>query len=119
MLEIRQAALLSLVLAAPVTAADLTRLPLGDGKVTTSGPQAGHVWVCSTAPFAQGRGAPGSPPWIDGDHFDLAAKPVVDGEVPWPDAYLSIERTQSARVIRFNDLPSTPTGIFPIPRGSA
>src|SRR3954471_10399200 len=100
-----------LLLAAPAAAADLHHLPLGDGKVTTTAPQRGYVLVCSTAPFAQGRGARVNGPWIRGDSFDLAAKPHVDGNVTWPDARLSITRNGSARLIVSNDLPSKPTGI--------
>jgi hypothetical protein len=110
---------LFLLLLGPASfAADLHHLPLGDGKVTTTAPQLGSVLVCSTAPFAQGRGARVDGPWIHGDSFDLEAKPRVEGRVTWPDARLSITRSESARVIVSNDLPSTPTGIFPAPRDS-
>src|SRR4051812_27179089 len=107
-----------LLLAAPAAAADLHHLPLGDGKVTTAAAQRGYVLVCTTAPFAQGRGARGDGPWIHGDSFDLAAKPRVAGEVTWPDAHLSITRGETARLVVSNDLPSTPTGLFPAPRDS-
>ncbi len=41
--------------------ADLTRLPLGDGKIST-GPKTGFIWACRSirtpaAPFATGRGS--------------------------------------------------------------
>jgi len=110
--------LLLLVSTASLAAADLHHLPLGDGKVTTGAAQRDTVLVCSTAPFAQGRGAPGSGPWIHGDSFDLDAKPRVEGAVTWPQAHLSITRSKAARLIVSNDLPSTPTGSFPIARDS-
>ena len=107
-----------LLLASAAAAADLHHLPLGDGKVTVSAPQRDTVLVCTTAPFAHGQGARGNGPWIHGDSFDLEAKPTVAGAVHWPDAHLSITRSASARLIVSNDLPSTPTGIFPIARDS-
>src|ERR671915_315025 len=60
---------------------DLTNLPLGDGRVTTSGPRRGYVYACSTP-----RGmSPGSgQTWIRGSRWDLTAKALVDGSVDWP-----------------------------------
>ena len=93
---------------------DLTKLPLGDGKISTE-PRAGWIWACRIDPNAGGAHREG--PWIDeaAGTFDLTAKAVVDGEVTWPYRF-SITREGSTRVIATNDLPTHPTGQFPISR---
>ena len=65
--------------AAPQAVVDLTRLPLGDGRVSTS-PAVGWVWSCQTT-FGR-AGAFAAAPWIRADgSFDLTAKMVVGGAV--------------------------------------
>ena len=102
------------------SAPDLRRLPLGDGKVTLTGPRRGYVWSCSRAnPNAPGAQVDG--PWIDKANgvFDATAKTTVDGSVEWPQARVSIKRTKDGGVrVVGNGLPTNrPTGVFPI--GSA
>ena len=95
-------------------AIDLTRLPLGDGKVSTR-PVAGSVFACQTR-FG-GGGAFQDGPWISGDGtWDLTAKAVVDGEVAWPGEF-SVRIEGSQRIIEGNGVPSAySTGIFPVGR---
>ena len=103
--------------AANLAGIDLRSLPLGDGHVTSAGPEAGSVYVCTTAPFdgRRGGGRPGSP-WIHADGtFDASSKPQVAGSVAWPDHEFSVSVRGDARTIYTNDLPNAPTGIFPIP----
>lgn len=101
-------ALLPLALAAADI--DKTRLPIGDGRVS-SGPEAGHVWPCRTQGFGTHREHTG--PWIKDDGtYDFLNKPAAQGEVSWP-SQLSIRRTGSLRLIEANALPNHPTGIFP------
>ena len=64
-------------------AAAAESLPLGDGKIAR-GPEVGHVFACA-ARF-EGGGAFRDGPWIRGDRWDPAAKPVVGGAVAWPTA---------------------------------
>jgi len=102
-----------LLLTAGVSAAhtDPTHLPIGDGQLATA-PTQGRVFSCQTR-FG-GGGAQASGDWINGDgSFDFTRKPTVDGEVEWPSRY-SIETEGAFRVVRGNDLPSHPTGIFPV-----
>lgn len=95
---------------------DLTRLPLGDGKLSQS-PRGGWIWACHTEPDAGGAYRDG--PWIKADGtYDLTAKAVVPGSVTWPYRF-DIRLQQGRRVFSSNDLPSHPTGAFPIPYTSA
>lgn len=90
---------------------DLTRLPLGDLKVSTS-PQRGQLWSCM-AQF-DGAGARGQGDWLNGDGtWDLTRKPTVDGEVQWPHEF-TITLDGDRRVFQSNDLPDHITGVFPI-----
>jgi hypothetical protein len=97
------------------TPVDKTRLPVGDGKHGTS-PQKGSIWTCSQT--FQGGGAHASGAWMHGDGtYDFTAKPSVQGAVSWPSAF-KFEVQGEQRVITSNNLPSHPTGVFPIARDS-
>ena len=106
-----------LALAATALAAgtDPTRLPVGDGKVTTEAPRRGWVYACRTG-GGPGGGAQAAGPWLRSDGtFDLTAKATVDGAVAWPAARLSIRSSGTARRISGNGLPTrTTTGTFPV-----
>jgi YHYH protein len=94
------------------SATDATRLPLGDGRVSSS-PKRGDVFACQGGPRRPG-GAAHAGPWIDGASFDLTAKAVVDGRVRW-NGKIAFSRRSASLVITGNGLPhSTPTGRFPI-----
>jgi hypothetical protein len=95
-------------------------LPIGDGRVSTSGPQQGYVYVCQsgmTPPGGAGAFAEG--PWIRSDGtFDLTAKATVDGAVSWGNASFSDTRSRSKRLLSGNGLPvKQTTGEFPIAAG--
>src|SRR4051812_41444959 len=90
---------------------DLTHLPIGDGKVSTSA-VVGSVWSCTTT-FG-GGGAFRDGPWIRGDGtFDYTAKAVVDGAVSWPHQFSSTVQGAN-RVFGGNYLPTHTTGTYPI-----
>jgi len=94
---------------------DLTKLPLGDNKYTTSGPKKGYVYVCHVA--TGGQGAMVNGPWIHGTTWDFTQKVEVQGSVSWPQAYAHITLSGSTRTIASNDLPiDHTTGTFPISR---
>ncbi len=102
---------ISAVSAGP-SATDPSRLPLGDGRVSTSAKR-GFVWACRQAPGRPG-GADHAGAWIHGSTFDLTEKAVVDGRVRWNGA-VTFTRTPTALEINGNGLPrSTRTGTFPI-----
>lgn len=91
---------------------DLTKLPLGDGKLASS-PQVGEIWACRVDP--NGGGAQVDGPWIDKKDgtFDFTKKAVVSGQVTWtPHFVMSLQGAN--RVFVSNDLPDHPTGVFPI-----
>jgi YHYH protein len=94
------------------SATDVTRLPLGDGRVSASAKR-GYVYACRQGPGRPG-GAPHAGPWIHGSTFDLTEKAVVDGRVRWSGKVRFAVRTRRL-VISGNGLPrSSPTGRFPI-----
>lgn len=94
---------------------NLSALPIGDNRTTTSGPQANHLYVCTTAPFSRGGGAAISGPWMSSNGtYNLASKVSADGNITWKNPQLSVTVNGSTRVVHTNDLPSVPTGIFPI-----
>ena len=94
---------------------DPTRLPIGDGKVSLSGPKRGWVYACQPGnPGAGGAFKDG--PWIKGDgSFDLTAKVTVDGAVAWSAARFAAKRGTAKVTLSGNGLPvKTPTGTYPI-----
>ena len=101
----------------PLDAHDLTKLPLGDGRISHE-PRVGWVWPCHIEPNAGGAWRDGD--WIDkrDGTYDFTRKAVVPGDVSWP-AKFAIELVGDRRVFTSNDLPSHGTGIFPIPSDSA
>ena len=96
-----------LMLAFPLAAHEL---PLGDGKLSST-PRAGYLMSCVTH-WRGGRVHSG--PWIQGDAWDPAEKPEVEGNVDWPASRISILVQGPWRVISANNLPDHATGRFPI-----
>jgi YHYH protein len=97
----------------PAGKMDLTRLPMGDGKLSSS-PKAGWIWPCRVNGNHIG-GAHRQGPWIEDTRstYDLTAKAVVKGKVAWPQQY-QMKIQGNKRVFTTNDLPNHTTGIFPI-----
>jgi YHYH protein len=93
---------------------DLTHLPLGDGMLSSE-PAKGKLWPCRIDPGAGGAMKDG--PWFnkDGKTYDLTAKIRVSGENAW-DAVFAMKVEDGKRLFTTNDLPSHPTGTFPIGR---
>jgi hypothetical protein len=92
---------------------DLTRLPIGDGKLVTT-PQVGYLDSCQTT--FNGGGATSTGAWYNAaaGTFNLTIKTAVQGSVSWAAHSLSITLSGSTRTIATNDLPSTLTGVYPI-----
>lgn len=97
--------------AAPDVAAHDQLLPLGDGHLSDV-PKVGYLLDCQTM-FNTRRATHGGP-WIKGDEWDPAEKPVVQGDVAWSDSSITITLEGDQRIIRANNLPKHDTGIFPI-----
>jgi hypothetical protein len=87
-------------------------LPVGNGKIS-SAPKVGSVFACQTR-FGMAGGAFRTGDWLRGDVWNPALKPRVSGNVAWPNHLLEIKLEGDKRVIRANNLPSTPTGIYPV-----
>jgi len=99
-------------------------LPLGDGKVTTTGPRREYVYACRTGFIPaggphRGGGAQVEGPWIHGETYDLNAKATVEGSVHWSKAKLRESRSRRWLTFSGNGLPKwETTGEFPISPGS-
>ncbi len=86
-------------------------LPLGDGRISTSAKQ-GYIFSCQTN--FNGGGAFRDGDWIKGNKWNPNGKPLVQGSVSWPNHFFTISTQDNKRLIKSNDLPDHPTGIFPI-----
>ena len=97
--------------------ADVHRLPLGDGRVSTTRARRGWVYECRQ--MSGGGGAIRNGPWIHSDGtFDLTAKPTVNGAVAWPAARVRITRRRGRVHVTGNGLPvRARTGRFPVAPG--
>jgi hypothetical protein len=92
---------------------DLTALPLGDGKTTTTSPQPGYLYECRTQ--SGGGGAMTDGPWIHGSTYNLTQKVTVDGAVSWPGATFNKRVKGKTLTISGNGLPQNhTTGVFPV-----
>jgi hypothetical protein len=91
--------------------------PLGDGKVAST-PKRGFVMACQSS-FPGGGGAHRTGDWIVGGSWDRNKKPVVDGDVKWPNAAISITTEGDHRIVRANNLPRHATGEYPIKPGTS
>lgn len=90
---------------------DLTALPVGDGRYSAS-PKTGYIYSCQTS--FNGGGASTQGPWFNGNGtWDMTKKATVDGSVSWPHE-LDVTLSGSSRVFSGNNLPSHPTGTFPV-----
>lgn len=93
---------------------DLTKLPIGDGRISSSA-QAGYLWSCQQT-FVSGQGgAARTGDWFNATAgtFDITRKPVVDGAVKWQSSF-TITVDGTTRVVSSNGLPSHATGVYPV-----
>ena len=74
-------------------------------------PKNGYLYACQTR-FAPVPSVTG--PWIHGDTYDADEKPTIAGEVDWPNASISVTLEGDTHVVRANNLPTHPTGVFPV-----
>lgn len=93
-------------------------LPVGDNKYVTTGPKQGYVYACGQYAqnlAADSGGASSRGPWFTNNNtqYDINKKLHVQGSVIWQ-ADFSNTISGDTRTIVSNDLPSHPTGIFPI-----
>jgi hypothetical protein len=92
------------------------RLPLGDGKISST-PKIGYVVPC-LAQFPGGGGAHRIGDWVKNGTWDPTGKPIVEGNITWPNAQISVAVEGDFRVVRANNLPKHATGEFPIRPGT-
>jgi hypothetical protein len=92
------------------------KLALGDGKFS-SVPKRGYVMTCQSH-FPGGGGAHRVGAWVKDGYWMPAEKPIVPGDIAWPNAKISVAIENGFRVVRSNHLPKHTTGFFPIPSDS-
>lgn len=92
---------------------DLTKLPLGDKKTSTTAKK-GYVFSCQTS--FNGGGAFTAGPWIDQNAktWDLNKKVSVDGEVNWQNRKWTVNSSGTSRSLVGNGFPDHTTGTYPI-----
>jgi YHYH protein len=95
----------------PRTTLDLTALPLGNQKFSTSAPAAGSVYLCHAM---QGGPPVHAKPWVNtsAGTWNLKAKVAVAGDVAH-NAQFSATHSGSSQVLTGNGLPSH-SGVFPV-----
>lgn len=104
----------SLTATSVFAALDVTTIPLGDGKVSSS-PKIGYVYSCQQTFNANAPGASTNGSWIHGSTWSLPEKLQVEGRVTWPTAQYSSSISSDTRTITSNSLPTNShTGTFPI-----
>ncbi len=101
------------------SAIDLTRLPMGDGKYSST-PKVGYVTSCETSFPSNAPGAQVNGSWINGDGtWNKSKKLAVLGENYHPEATFSVAIVGVNRILKTNDLPQPSigyTGNFPVSR---
>lgn len=88
-------------------------LAIGDGRISNQ-PRTGYVFACP-GPL-EGGGADRVGNWVRDGYWNPALKPVVGGAIDWPDARVAFRRDGAWRQIELNNLPTHPSGIYPIRR---
>jgi hypothetical protein len=93
-------------------------LPVGDGRYSTDKATKGFIYTCSdyAKNLAANQGGAGTRgPWFTNNNtsYDISKKAHVQGSIMWQAAFTN-KVSGSTRTITTNDLPSHPTGIFPI-----
>jgi hypothetical protein len=93
-------------------------LPVGDGKYVTDSPKQGYVYACTNYAHnlaTDNGGAMVRGPWFTDNNtaYNTNEKLHVQGSVMWQ-ADFTNTLSGSTRTIVTNDLPTHPTGIFPI-----
>jgi len=92
---------------------DVTRLPLGDDRLTDT-PKVGYIMECHTDPTAGGAFRDGD--WIDKANgtWNLLEKVSVEGEVVHSGWYYHFGVQGDERIFATADIPEHPTGEFPV-----
>ncbi len=93
---------------------DTARIPLGDGKLSTS-PKKGYVYSCENNFSANAGGASKDGDWINGETWNLKEKISVRGDNSWGAAWFESTITGLIRSLTGNGLPvGSKTGTFPV-----
>lgn len=91
------------------------KLPIGDGKVSSS-PKRNNVMSCQMRFNPDAGGAHRAGEWIKGGYWYPDLKPVVDGDVRWSGGGVQVSLEGQTRRITSRGLPDHATGTYPIRR---
>ena len=89
------------------------KIPVGDGKISTS-PKAGYLFSCQQRFNPNAGGAQASGDWLVGNFWYPKRKPTVDGSVGWNGAGAKVTLRGAVREVTSNGLPTHATGTFPV-----
>jgi hypothetical protein len=89
-------------------------MPIGTGR-RSDAPRTGWIFACPSP--LNGGGARSVGDWVRDGRWNRALKPQVAGAVTWPDAAILVTRQEDRRLISANNLPTHPTGIYPVEPG--
>jgi hypothetical protein len=98
-------------------------LPVGDKMYSSTSATKGSIYTCSqyAQNLTQDKGGAGSRgPWFstDGKSYDINKKAHVSGAVKWVPQFSQTVNSAQHTIVT-NDLPSHPTGVFPIASSDA
>jgi hypothetical protein len=96
-----------------VGSVNLTALPLGDQRYSSSAQQA-KIDLCNSG-MLQPANDTSTLPWVHGTTWNLTQKAFVSGSVSWPNATFQNRVQGTTRTLSGNDLPvGETTGTFPV-----
>jgi YHYH protein len=96
----------------PANRLDPQKLPLGDGKISTTTAQKSSIFLCNL--MQGGGGAFRAGEWIQGTTWDLTKKTQVSGDVKWANAKIDFTLDGNTRKVSGNGFPLHNTGVFPV-----
>jgi len=92
-----------------------SKIPIGDGKVSTSAKR-GYVMSCQQRFNPNAGGAHKTGDWIKGNYWYPDLKPEVDGAVKWSGGGIKVIINGATRKITAKGVPSHVTGVYPVSR---
>lgn len=108
-------AILALLAMSGLSHAHDGKIPLGDGKISSSA-KVGYLFSCQQSFNSRVGKVRSLGNWIDSEYWYPALKPTVDGAVKWTGGGAFVSVSNGARTITSKNLPTHTTGVYPIQR---